>query len=188
MKIVFSALLLLFCMSANVNAATCRSGEAAVRGSKSGYEEDKKAAEQTVEDELSFSDVLEKCVGGVTGIKAGPTYGPSETFGDWAEKIFKQVCSLARDKINDVADGATESRMGSALQNLYSDYDKYKQATDAGTINSGSPGTVSGSIGTLTNFNTTSAPAAVQSSQAPATASGSTSTADDSEFWNDIWK
>lgn len=188
MKVMISALLLLFCMSANVNAATCRSGEAAVRGSKSGYEEDKKAAEQTVEDELSFSDVLEKCVGGVTGIKAGPTYGPSETFGEWAEKIFNQVCMLARDKINDTVDGATESRMGSALQNLYSDYDKYQQATGAGTINSGSPGTLPGSIGTLSNFSSTSAPAAVQPTQIPVSPSGSTSTPDDSAFWNDIWK
>ncbi|MCU1738070.1 MULTISPECIES: hypothetical protein [unclassified Pseudomonas] len=183
MKIVVSALLLLVCMSANVNAATCRSGEAAVRGSESGYDEDKKAAEQTVEDELSFSDVLEKCVGGVTGIKAGPTYGPSEIFGDWAEKIFNQVCSLARDKINDTVDGATESRMGSALQSLYSNYDKY-----AGTINSGSPGTVPSSIGTVSNLNFTSTPAAVQPTQAPVTPSGSTSTSDDSAFWNDIWK
>ncbi|MDQ0655204.1 hypothetical protein [Pseudomonas cedrina] len=186
MKVMVSALLLLFCMSANVNAATCRSGEAAVRGSKSGYEEDKKAAEQTVEDELSFSDVLEKCVGGITGMKAGPTYGPSEIFGDWADKVFNQVCRLARNKINDAVDGATDSRMGSALQNLYSNYDKYQQTIGAGTINSGSPGTLPSSIGSLSDLSSRSAPAAVQPMQVPVSPSGSTS--DDSAFWNDIWK
>ncbi|MHC5209033.1 hypothetical protein [Pseudomonas chlororaphis] len=189
MKIVFSAFLLLVCLSANVNAATCRSGEAAVRGSKSGYEEDKKAAEQTVEDDLSFSDVLEKCVAGVTGIKAGPTYGPSETFGDWAEKIFNQVCRLARDKINSTVDGATESRMGAALQSLYTNYEKYKQAADLGTTNSGSPGTLPSSVRTYSNLNSTiPMPDVVEPTQAPATPSGSTPSSDDSTFWNDIWK
>lgn len=179
MKIVFSAFLLLVCMSANVYAVTCRSGEAAVRGSQSGYEEDKKAAEQIVENELSFSDILEKCVGGVTGIKAGPTYGSSETFGGWAEKILKQVCSIARDKINNTVDGTAESRMGSALQNIYTGYEQ-------GQI-SGTSGTQSGSS-VITNLSSTVTPSTIQSVENAISPSDSSSASDGSAFWNDIWK
>ncbi|AXQ51012.1 hypothetical protein DZC31_30350 (plasmid) [Stenotrophomonas rhizophila] len=175
MKTAFSALLLLLCMSVNLNAATCRSGEAAVRGSNSGYEEDKRAAEQTVQDDLSFSDVLEKCVGGVTGIKAGPTYGPSESFGDWAELIFKQVCNIARDKISEVAGGGAESRMGSALENIYSGYESEQQARNSN--NGGTPGYIPAT-----------SPSAYQPNQSNTSSPDSTDNSSDSAFWNTIWK
>ncbi|UST77169.1 hypothetical protein [Pseudomonas siliginis] len=183
MKLAISIFILSVCLSANVYAVTCRSGEAAVRGSQSGYEEDKKAAEATVENDLSFSDILGKCVGGVTGIKAGPTYGPSETFGDWADKIFKQVCSIARDKINDTVDGAAESRMGSALQNIYSNYENAQHVLT--TVGSGS---VPSTSGVISNYNAISAPQnnATQLINAPQD-TGTTDSAG-SNFLNNIWK
>ncbi|NMZ14677.1 hypothetical protein HBO07_25735 [Pseudomonas proteolytica] len=179
MKIVVSAFLLLVCMSANVNAATCRSGEAAVRGSNSGYEEDKKAAEQVVEKEMSFSDVLELCVGGVTGGRAGPTFGPSlgDQFGAWARKVFKQVCSLAREKIDDKLGAGAAGRMSAALQNIYNEQ-------QAELPPSGTPQSTPGIIPNVNpRVNSTAAPA-----QLVADPAGKSSTTDDSAFWNDIWK
>ncbi|NWC90510.1 hypothetical protein [Pseudomonas reactans] len=182
MKTVVSAFLLLVCMSANVTAATCRSGEAAVRGSNSGYEEDKKAAEQVVEKEMSFSDVLELCVGGVTGGQAGPTYGPSlgDQFGAWARKVFKQVCSLAREKIDDKLGDGAAGRMSAALQNIYNQ-NQQNQVPSVET--STSPSTQ----GVITNVSPSVSQKA-PSAQSLAAPEENASTTDDSAFWNDIWK
>ncbi|MNF09160.1 hypothetical protein D3C80_2097530 [compost metagenome] len=79
--------------------------------------------------------------------------------------------------------------MGTALQTLYSDYAKYKEATDPGTVNTGSPGTLPSSAGSvISNVSATPTPAAFQTTQDLATPSSGSSTSDDSAFWNDIWK
>ena len=70
MKTLTRALLVVLLMSSAVtaHAATCRSGEAAVRGGEAGLARDQDAADTNQTAAQTSSDILGKCVGGITGI------------------------------------------------------------------------------------------------------------------------
>lgn len=165
----------MFFIAVDAQAATCRAGEAAVRGSQTGYEEDKTAANETSEKELSFSDVLEQCVGGISGAQTSTTFGGGGGLGDKLDEIFNRVCSIARERINGELDSDSKRRMASALQNIYREH----AANQANGPTSTTPAQ------TTTPQVTTGASAV----QAPLSAPISeTSQNDQSAFWQSIWK
>ena len=115
MKAICSVLLLMFFIAVDAQAATCRAGEAAVRGSQTGYEEDKTAANETSEKELSFSDVLERLA---RLLRAAHSYSvPQITMrtercmADYAQWLRSQVS--ARD-VADTAERAAAPRITAA--------------------------------------------------------------------------
>lgn len=83
---------LLMCSSVGVHAATCRSGEAAMRGGEAGLARDQDAADSTETAEKLSSDILGKCIGGITGI-FGTTAFP-DLSAIW-QMIKDKVCSIA---------------------------------------------------------------------------------------------
>jgi TraL protein len=98
MKIIVHTFILLSLWSiASVQAATCRSGSAAAQGGQSGYLRDKQAAEQTAQSDRSSSDILGKCVGGITAVLTAPQFPSlSEIF----DQVKDKVCRIASDQIN----------------------------------------------------------------------------------------
>lgn len=106
MKIVLStSVLLLFFTVTNVQAATCRSSEAAIRGSEAGYELDKEAAEETAVRDRSASDIIGQCVGGITAVITAPQFPSlSEIF----QKIMDQMCRVLSDQMHDAVGNANE--------------------------------------------------------------------------------
>lgn len=97
-------------------SATCRSGEAAARGGQVGYERDTKAAEETAKKTASWSDVLSKCVGGMSGVFNGGAFPSIE--GE-LQKLKDKICGAAREQvakatsgINGAIGGATGGTVG----------------------------------------------------------------------------
>lgn len=74
MKTLTRALFVVLLLSSAVtaNAATCRSGEAAVRGGEAGLARDQDAADTTQTAAQTSSDILGKCVGGSLAFSAQP--------------------------------------------------------------------------------------------------------------------
>lgn len=74
MKTLTRALLVVLLMSSAVtaHAATCRSGEAAVRGGEAGLARDQDAADTNQTAAQTSSDILGKCVGGSPAYSAPP--------------------------------------------------------------------------------------------------------------------
>lgn len=83
---------------------TCRSGTAAAQGGQSGYENDTKKADEAEQRDREVSDILGRCVGGVTGILTIPTF-PS------LDEIFKrikdQVCYIASSRVHEALGSVT---------------------------------------------------------------------------------
>lgn len=97
MKFFVHMLVLLSLCPAGVQAATCRSGSAAIQGSQTGYKKDKQAAEQIAQTERSSSDILGKCVAGITLVITAPQFPSlSEIF----NQIKNKVCQIASNQIN----------------------------------------------------------------------------------------
>lgn len=165
----------MFFIAVDAQAATCRAGEAAVRGSQTGYEEDKTAANETSEKELSFSDVLEQCVGGISGAQTSTTFGGGGGLSDKLDQIFNRVCSIARERINGELDTDSKRRMASALQNIYREHEA-NQANAPGSTTSGgttAPQVSAGATAVQTPHSTTI-------NESPQN--------DQSAFWQSIWK
>ena len=94
---IMLALLMVACSTAQ--SATCRSGDAATIGGKVGYEKDKQAATQMAQKENSASDILGKCVSGVTSIQTTPQF-PS--LSDIFEQVKQKICKAVTDEINNI--------------------------------------------------------------------------------------
>lgn len=92
-------LALLLIASASAQSATCRSGDAATIGGQVGYEKDKQAATQMAQKENATSDILGKCVGGVTSILTTPQF-PS--LSDIFDQVKQKICKAATDEINNI--------------------------------------------------------------------------------------
>jgi hypothetical protein len=82
-------------VSVNVQAA-CRAAEAAKLGSDAGLARDGAAAVQMAEQERSNSDILGKCITGVTSIQVVPTF-PSLM--DIFNQAATRMCRLANNSI-----------------------------------------------------------------------------------------
>jgi septal ring-binding cell division protein DamX len=85
-------------------AAPCRSQTAATRGGQAGYDADKRGADQTEQQDRSASDILGRCVAGVTGVVTIPTF-PSlaEVF----EQIKSEICRIASQQVHQAVGGVS---------------------------------------------------------------------------------
>ncbi len=88
---------LLLCAATSVQAAPCRSSTAASQGSQKAYQRDVQAAQETAQRERSSSDILGKCVAGVTGVITAPQF-PSMS--DIFDQIKNKVCRIASEQVN----------------------------------------------------------------------------------------
>lgn len=168
MKTICSLFFLLFIAIPVAQAATCRAGEAAVRGGQVGYESDSEAADETADKSLSFADVLEQCVGSITGAKTSPSFGGGGGLGDIVGELFDKVCRVAREKISGEMADDRKQRMAAALANIYQQ-NQAASAPQPNQISSSQEGSSS---------STAIAPAsAVESSSSPS-----------SNFLQDIWR
>ncbi|MRU28326.1 hypothetical protein [Xylella fastidiosa] len=162
MKIYVRALfLLLLCSSVNVQAAPCRSGSAAAQGSHSGYDRDKQAAQQTSQSERSSSDILGKCVGGITSVLTAPQFpSPSDIFG----QIKNKICQIASDQVNGVV-GDVNSQINGVMNGINGQISNTVNGTGAGQI-----------VGNVPPLN------------GPSLKQTSAESSQSSAFWSNIWK
>lgn len=130
-------MILLLCSAASVQAATCRSGDAAARGSQNGYERDKQVAEQIAQNERSSSDILGKCVRGITAVITAPQF-PS--LSDIFDQIKNKVCQIASDQIhgavNDANGQINRTGVGQVIGNASQVSGPTVQQTHAGSSQS----------------------------------------------------
>lgn len=80
----------------SVSAAPCRAQKAAELGSKAGYQRDKTAAEEMEKKASESSDVLAKCIKGITTVTVVPTF-PSLT--DIFTGVMEKACKVSIDKV-----------------------------------------------------------------------------------------
>jgi len=105
MKIISCAFFVLMCCAfATVQAAPCRSGAAAGRGGQSGYDMDRQAATQTAQNDRSSSDILGKCVSGITAVITAPQFPSLSSIFD---QLKNRICQMASDQINSAAYNAS---------------------------------------------------------------------------------
>lgn len=178
MKKHTAACLLLLCMlsASAAQAATCRSAEAASRGAEVGYERDQQAAKETEDQTLTISDMLGKCVGGITGI-GGMTTFPS--FGDIWDQIKNRICSVVRNQITGVVHQANSEINGVVYQ---VNNEIREQIRNTGVNNTGA-GTVIGSSD-IPRVGAPNVGRTYGTSSLSATPEASSS----NEFWNNIWR
>jgi hypothetical protein len=95
-------------------AAPCRSQTAAARGGQAGYEADKRGADQTEQQDRSASDILGRCVAGVTGVVTIPTF-PSlaEVF----EQIKNEICRIASQQVHQAV-GSVSFEIENAMRGI----------------------------------------------------------------------
>lgn len=160
MKIIARTfIVLILCLSASVQAAVnCRSATAAAQGSQTGYQRDTQAAEQTAQKERNSSDILGKCVGGITGVITAPQF-PS--LSDIFNQIKDKICQIAIDQINNTVNGAT-NQINGAMNGITGSINGQINNTGIGQIVGNVP-QVSGPV--------------IQ-----------TSSTQSSSFWSNIWK
>lgn len=91
-------LVALCCLPVIGNAATCRAGDAAVEGSKAGYEQAKRAAEVWAQKERTMSDQLQDCL---SRIRKTSILLPSfPSFNDLFNQLIEKICQAAIEEIN----------------------------------------------------------------------------------------
>lgn len=103
-KFLISALAVLFATSAS--AAPCRAQKAAEAGSKAGYTRDKVAAEEMEKRTSDSSDVLAKCIKGITAVTVVPTF-PS--LADIFAGVVDKACRVSIDKVRSALPPRMES-------------------------------------------------------------------------------
>lgn len=149
---------LLLCAAANVQAATCRSSTAAYQGSQNGYQRDVQAAQQTAQRERSSSDILGKCVAGVTGVITAPQFPSLSGIFD---QIKNKVCRIASDQVNGAVNDV-KGQIGGVMTDIN------------GQINNTGVGQVIGGVPTV------GAPVFQANAVLPQPQSAT--------FWSNIWK
>lgn len=162
MKIFVRGLfVLMLCSVASVQAATCRSGSAAAQGSQSGYDRDKQAAQQSAQSERSSSDILGKCVGGITSVLTAPQF-PS--LSDIFDQIKNKVCQIASDQVNGAVN-SVNNQINGVMNGI--------NGQIGNTLNNSGISQFTGSPPQLTG------PSLQQTGQG---------TSQSSNFWSNIWK
>lgn len=96
------------------SAVTCRSGTAAVQGGQAGYGNDTRKADETEQKDRSSSDILGRCVSGVTGILTIPTF-PS--LSDIFNAVKEQVCRIASAQVHEAV-GSVTGQIDEALRGV----------------------------------------------------------------------
>jgi TraL protein len=158
--------LMVLAIANGAHAATCRSAEAALRGGEVGLKRDQDAADQTVLADRTSSDILGKCVGGITGIMGTTSFPDLSQI--W-EMIKDKVCSIASSQV-DGAVSAVNSQINGAVSEV-------NGAINTTINNTGVNSTGAGTI--IHNSDVNIDGPSVQSTK---------SASDSSAFWNDIWK
>lgn len=87
----------------DVSAATCRSGTAASKGAEAAYEKEVNAINKQSENSKSSSEIIGKCISGVTGVIVMPTF--PDLSGVW-EQMINKICKTASDQISNATDRA----------------------------------------------------------------------------------
>jgi hypothetical protein len=85
---------------AGAHSATCRSEAAAVLGGQNGFSRDKNAAVENENRENASSELVGKCIGGITSVVVVPVF-PS--LGDIFSRAADKVCHVASARIRDAA-------------------------------------------------------------------------------------
>lgn len=112
---------LLLCIATGTQAANCRSATAAVQGSQTAYERDVQAAQETAQKDRSSSDILGKCVGGVTAIITMPQFPSLSQIYD---QIKAQICRIASEQVNGALNDVT-GQINGALGGITSQIPTY---------------------------------------------------------------
>jgi hypothetical protein len=115
-------------------AGPCRSGDAASRGSQTGYERDRKGADQTEQQDRSASDTLGRCVSGITSVT---TIQQFPSLSEIYEQIKTQVCKVASEQVHNASSDAT-SRINSAMRDVSTPQNAQALATSTSTASTGS--------------------------------------------------
>ncbi|ANY18510.1 hypothetical protein [Bordetella pseudohinzii] len=102
--LVLVAGLLLAAASGVATAAACRAGSAAAQGAQQGYERDMGVAVEEAKKNMDWSDMLQQCVGGISGISATSAF-PS--LGDLINQQINKVCYAVRGKISSAVGAVT---------------------------------------------------------------------------------
>lgn len=166
MKSIARAFLAAFilCSAVSAQAATCRSGEAAMRGGEAGIARDQNAADANETAEKTSSDILGKCVGGITGIFGGASFPDFSAI--W-QMIKDKVCAIASQQVRGVV-----SEVNGQINGVMTQINGAVTDTVNGTgVNNTGAGTV------ISSGDTSISGPAVQNTSST-----------DSAFWNDIWK
>jgi hypothetical protein len=85
---------------ATAQSAICRSEAAAIQGGQYGYNRDKNAAVENESRENASSELVGKCIGGITSVVVVPAF-PS--LGDIFSRAADKVCHVATARIRDAA-------------------------------------------------------------------------------------
>ncbi|MDH4845057.1 hypothetical protein E8E71_14900 [Pseudomonas sp. BN605] len=169
MKTLTRALLVVLLISSAVtaHAATCRSGEAAVRGGEAGLARDQDAADTNQTAAQTSSDILGKCVGGITGIFSTTSFPDLSAI--W-QMIKDKVCSIASSSVNGVI-----SEVNGQINGVMSEVNgAVTDAVNQTGVNDTGLGTVVGSGDThISN---------------PVEVGHTSDAADSSTNWNEVWK
>ncbi len=88
--------LLLAAASGSATAAACRAGSAAAQGAQQGYERDMGVAAEEAKKSMDWTDMLQQCVGGISGIG---TTNAFPSLGDLIDQQINKVCQVARGKV-----------------------------------------------------------------------------------------
>ncbi|GGM25668.1 hypothetical protein ACFQDN_22050 [Pseudomonas asuensis] len=152
----------MLCSVSITEAATCRSGEAAERGGQKGYDRDKQAAQETADRDRSSSDILGKCIGGITAVTTAPQF-PS--LAEIWEAIKDKVCAIASNQVHG-AISEVNSQIGGVMRDINGQID------DTGVNDIGRPIGVDVGVGTPVRID--------QSAKSGASSS--------SAFWSEVWK
>lgn len=153
---------LLMCSAFSVQAASCRSGEAAVRGGEAGMARDQAAADSNETAEKLSSDILGKCIGGITGI-----------FGTTSFPDLSAIWQMIKDKVCAIA----SSEVRGAVSTVQSEINGVMTQVN---------GAVTGAVNS-TGVNNTGAGTVISSGDTNINGPSVQNT-NDSSFYNDIWK
>jgi hypothetical protein len=99
---------------AGASAAPCRSQSAATRGGQAGYEADRRGADQTEQQDKSASDILGRCVAGITGVATIPTF-PS--LASIFEQIKNEICRIASQQVHQAV-GSVSIEIENAMRGI----------------------------------------------------------------------
>lgn len=158
---------LLLCSSFGAQAATCRSGEAAIRGGEAGLSRDQSAADSNETAEKMSSEILGKCIGGITGI-----------FGTTAFPDLSQIWQMIKDKVCSIASSQVRGVVSQVNGQINGVMTQVNGAVTDTINKTGVNNTGAGTV--ISSGDTNIGGPSVQNTN------GSSST--DSAFWNDIWK
>ncbi|MFY2610796.1 hypothetical protein ACOTJQ_29130 [Achromobacter xylosoxidans] len=96
--------LLLAAASGSATAAACRAGSAAAQGAQQGYERDMGVAAEEAKKSMDWTDMLQQCVGGISGIS---TTNAFPSLDELINQQINKVCFAVRGKVNTAIGSAT---------------------------------------------------------------------------------